>query len=261
MNSPYQNLRVERPAEGVQVVQFHRPHALNALDTETLNELNDCVGAAETEGKVRVIIFTGGGDGTFISGGDISEMSNMGPQEASSYSRLGQRVLQRLVESDIVTIAAINGHALGGGLEFALACDIRLASETASVGLPEVTLGAVCGFGGTQRLPRIIGVSKAAEMLLTGKRVAAAEALSWGIVSNVVAGPELLPAAVQLARDILSCAPMAVRVTKRLMHQGLQTDIYSGLALEQYAFAFIFSSDSQKEGMRAFLEKRPPRFE
>ena len=261
MSTQYKNLRIEPADDGVQVAQIDRPQTLNALDSETLNELSDYVSAAEADGEVRVIIFTGGSDGVFISGGDISEMSDMGPQEASAYSELGQSVLQGLVESKIVTIAAINGHALGGGLEFALACDLRIASERASVGVPEVTLGAVCGFGGTQRLPRTIGVSKAAEMLLTGRRVPAGEALSWGIVSRVVSDAELLPTALQLAQDVVSCGPLAVQVTKRLMHQGLQTDIHTGLALEQHAFGVIFSSDSQKEGMRAFLEKRPPRFE
>lgn len=261
MNTNQKYLRIESATDEISVVQIDRPQTLNALDSETLNQLNDYVFEAESQGRIRVVIFTGGGDGVFVSGADISEMSAMGPQEASSYSRLGQSVFQRLVESTVVTIAAINGHALGGGLEFALACDLRIASEAASFGVPEVTLGAVCGFGGTQRLPRTIGVSKAAEMLLTGRRVSAEEALSWGIVSNVVTDTELLPAAIQLAQDVVSCAPMAVQLTKRLLHQGLQSTIDSGLALEQYAFGVIFSSDSQKEGMRAFLEKRPPRFE
>lgn len=235
MNTNQKYLRIESATDEISVVQIDRPQTLNALDSETLNQLNDYVFEAESQGRIRVVIFTGGGDGVFVSGADISEMSAMGPQEASSYSRLGQSVFQRLVESTVVTIAAINGHALGGGLEFALACDLRIASEAASFGVPEVTLGAVCGFGGTQRLPRTIGVSKAAEMLLTGRRVSAEEALSWGIVSNVVTDTELLPAAIQLAQDVVSCAPMAVQLTKRLLHQSLQSTIDSGLALEQYA--------------------------
>ena len=261
MKTQYQNLDHYSPAENILVVEIRRPGKLNALDTETLYEIMDCLNAAESSGDVRVIIFTGSGDKAFIAGGDIVEMSRMEPLEASRYSELGHEVTLLMEESPIVTIAAINGYALGGGLEFALACDLRIASENARMGLTEVTLGAVCGFGGSQRLPRTIGISKAAEMLLTGRAITAAEALSWGLVSKVVPGSELLSTAVDLAQTITTCGPLAVRITKRLIYQGLQMDIHSALALEQHAFGVIFSSHDQKEGMLAFLEKRPPKYQ
>lgn len=262
MKKDYVNLNLFFPAEGIAVVEINRPKQLNALDTATLKSISEFLQFAEDEKQINVIIYTGNGDKAFISGGDICEMAQMRPIEASNYSKLGHLVTSKMTASRIITIAAINGYALGGGLEFALACDIRIASNNAIFGLPEVTLGAVCGFGGSQRLPRTIGVSKAAEMLLTGKPITASEAMSWGLISDITTNSqETLPAAIELAKSINECSPTAVSVTKRLLHQGLQADIFSGLTLEQHAFWGVFSFPDRKEGMNAFLEKRKPNYQ
>jgi enoyl-CoA hydratase len=209
---------------------------------------------------VRAIIVTGAGDRAFIAGADIAEMKDKSPSEALAFARLGQAVCSAIEAAPQPVIAAINGYALGGGCEIALACDIRLASETAVLGQPEVALGVPPGWGGTQRLPRVIGPGLARELIYTGRRVGAEEALRIGLVNAVYPPAELLERARALAAEIARNAPVAVRLSKEAIRRGLDVDLAAGLALEAQAFALAFSTADQREGMSAFLEKRSPEF-
>ncbi len=251
----YENLLVTSEA-GIGTITINRPKALNALNGATLVELERAVQQLDADASVGVILVTGSGEKAFVAGADISEMADFGPQHAEEHARRGQRVIGSFENCRKPTIAAINGYALGGGLELALACDIRLASENAVVGLPEVSLAVIPGFGGTQRLPRVVGEGIAKELIFTGRKVKAEEALRIGLVNRVVPLAELMPAAQQMARDILANGPYAVRLAKEVVHRGLETDLDHGLDIEQKAFGLVFATRDQKEGMRAFLEKR-----
>ncbi len=244
----------------VAVVTVDRPERLNALNTQALQELLESFERLARDSSVRAIIVTGAGDRAFIAGADIAEMKDKGPSEALAFARLGQAVCSAIEAAPQPVIAAINGYALGGGCEIALACDIRLASETAVLGQPEVTLGVPPGWGGTQRLPRVIGPGLARELIYTGRRVGAQEALRIGLVNAVYPPGELLERARALAADIARNAPVAVRLSKEAIRRGLDVDLETGLALEAQAFALAFSTADQREGMSAFLEKRSPEF-
>lgn len=244
----------------VAVVTVDRPERLNALNTQSLQELLESFERLARDSSVRAIIVTGAGDRAFIAGADIAEMKDKGPSEALAFARLGQVVCSAIEAAPQPVIAAINGYALGGGCEIALACDIRLASETAVLGQPEVTLGVPPGWGGTQRLPRVIGPGLARELIYTGRRVGAQEALRIGLVNAVYPPGELLERARALAADIVRNAPVAVRLSKEAIRRGLDVDLETGLALEAQAFALAFSTADQREGMSAFLEKRSPEF-
>ena len=244
----------------VAVVTVDRPERLNALNTQSLQELLESFERLARDSSVRAIIVTGAGDRAFIAGADIAEMKDKGPSEALAFARLGQAVCSAIDAAPQPVIAAINGYALGGGCEIALACDIRLASETAVLGQPEVTLGVPPGWGGTQRLPRVIGPGLARELIYTGRRVGAQEALRIGLVNAVYPPGELLERARALAADIARNAPVAVRLSKEAIRRGLDVDLETGLALEAQAFALAFSTADQREGMSAFLEKRSPEF-
>jgi enoyl-CoA hydratase len=244
----------------VALVTVDRPERLNALNTQSLQELLESFERLARDSSVRAIIVTGAGDRAFIAGADIAEMKDKGPSEALAFARLGQAVCSAIEAAPQPVIAAINGYALGGGCEIALACDIRLASETAVLGQPEVTLGVPPGWGGTQRLPRVIGPGLARELIYTGRRVGAQEALRIGLVNAVYPPGELLERARALAADIARNAPVAVRLSKEAIRRGLDVDLETGLALEAQAFALAFSTADQREGMSAFLEKRSPEF-
>jgi enoyl-CoA hydratase len=248
------------PDGPIAVVTMSRQEALNAFNTEQLQALLEAVNAVATNRDIRAAILTGEGQRAFAAGADIREMAEKSPTEALAFSRLGQSVTRAIEGAPQPWIAAINGHALGGGCEMALACDIRLASDNATLGQPEVVLGVVPGFGGTQRLTRLVGPGIASELILTGRRVSAGEALRLGLVNAVYPPVELLPKAREMAQAIAAAGPLAVAVARRLIAHALDTDLASGLAREAENFALLFDSHDQKEGMRAFTEKRVAEF-
>lgn len=253
-------VRRERREDGITIVTIDRPKALNALDRATLLRLGVLLDEAAEDPSLRALVLTGGGEKAFVAGGDISAMATMTTQEAHAFARLGQGVLGKLEALSVPTIAAVNGFALGGGLELALACDLVYASEKAKLGQPEVNLGVIPGFGGTQRLPRRIGPMKALELCVTGDLLDAATAKQWGLVLEVFPPAELLARVLELAGRIASRGPVAVAAAKRALRAGLQADQATGCALELEAFAVLFGTQDQKEGMQAFLQKRPARF-
>lgn len=236
----------------VGLVTFNRPEALNALNSETLNALDDILDAIEKDDSIRCIVFTGTGK-AFIAGADIKEMESLTAEQGRAFSRLGQEVFDRVEKLEKVTIAAVNGFALGGGCEMALCCDIRIASEKARFGQPEVTLGITPGFGGTQRLPKMIGVSKAKQLIFTGDMIDANKALEFGLVSEVC--ENAVTCAMTLADKIASRAPLAVQYSKMAIDQGLNMGADSGSRIESQVFGLCFATEDQKNGMRAFVEK------
>jgi len=249
-------------ADGIARLTIQRPDKLNALNRETVGEIRVALEAFGADPAARALILTGSGEKAFVAGADIAELAEQTPQGGKDYSLYGQGVLALLETSVKPTIAAINGFALGGGLEIALACHIRLASENAKLGLPEVTLGIIPGFGGTQRLPRLVGKGKALEIILSGEPVDAREAHRIGLVNRVVPLAELLPEAEKLARTILSRGPVAVRFAIEAVGRGLEMPAAEGHFLEATLFGLLTTSEDMKEGTRAFLEKprRSPTF-
>jgi len=256
----YQNLLVEG-AGPVAVVTINRPQVLNALDDTTLRELTDAFIALMKDAAVRCVILTGAGEKAFVAGADIAAMAGFGADEGRALSELGHRLGAVMEGARAPIIAAVNGFALGGGLEFALACDFALASSNARMGLPEVGLGVIPGFGGTQRLARRIGPGRARELVYTGNVIGAEEALRLGLVNAVTEPAGLMPAARALAEKIASRAPLAVAAAKRALREGADLPLGQALALEAQLFGALFATADQKEGMRAFLEKRPAKFE
>lgn len=255
----YQYLQLEQ-ADGIAVMTINRPDALNAIDNAVLAEIKHAFAALEDEKGIGVIIFTGAGDKAFVAGGDVAYMSRMSLPEARQFVYGGQAVLLSIERSSKVTIAAINGYALGGGTELALACDIRLAAENAQLGLPETSLGLLPGWGGTQRMARLLGSGLAKELIFTARRVKAEEALRIGLVNRVVPRAELLSEARAMAQQILRNSPIAVQQSKRAINQGLQTSIDQGLAIEAEAWLVLFATHDRKEGTSAFAEKRTAQF-
>lgn len=235
---------------------INRPEALNALSTLVLEELGQAIDELK---DVRVLVITGEGR-SFVAGADISEMANFSSAEALAFGERGAKVFRKLEQLDIPVIAAVNGFALGGGCELAMACDIRIASEKAKFGQPEVGLGIPPGFSGTQRLPRLVGAGVAAELIFTARTIRADEALRIGLVNQVVPAEELMNTVYGIAEEISSKSPNAIALSKRAIQRGLQSDIDTGIAIENYLFSNAFSSPEQKEGMSAFLEKRKPNF-
>lgn len=236
------------------VITINRPDALNALNLEVLEDLALAVEKADKDQDVYVLIITGA-DRSFVAGADISQMKDFSPSEAKAFGDFGNGVFLKIESLSKPVIAAVNGFALGGGCELAMACDIRIASEKAKFGQPEVGLGITPGFGGTQRMPRIVGLSKAKELILTARNINAEEALSIGLVSKVVPGDELMDAAVSMANDIAKNAQIAVRQSKAAINRGMQSDVGTGTAFESQAFALCFSTEDQKDAMTAFVNK------
>ncbi len=245
---------------GVATLTLNRPEALNAFNTEQLHLLRDALAEVAADPDIRVLVLTGAGERAFAAGADIREMAGLSPDGGLAFGRLGHAVTRAVETLPQPVIAAVNGYALGGGCELAIACDIRLASENAVFAQPEVSLGIPPGWGGSQRLPRLVGPGIAAEMILTGRRVAAAEALRIGLVNRVVPLPDLMPAAAELAATIAANGPVAVRAAKRLMALAFDGNPAVGLETECTVFGSVFGSPEQREGMGAFVEKRKPSF-
>ena len=239
----------------VAILTIDRQEALNALNTQVLCDLDEAITKVEQADDVHAVIITGAGR-SFVAGADIGEMKGFSAIDGKKFGVHGGGIFLRLENLSKPVIAAVNGFALGGGCELSMACDIRLASEKAKFGQPEVGLGITPGFGGTQRLPRIVGISKAMELILTAKVIGAAEAKAIGLVSEVYPPEELLPKAKELAQAICANAQIAVCESKRCIRMGMQTDIATGSAFEAEAFGVCFGTEDQTEGMSAFLEKR-----
>lgn len=247
-------------AGGVATVTINRPKALNALNYDTLKELLDCFGEIGLSNDIQAVIVTGSGEKSFIAGADISFMAQLNTLEAREFGRLGHEAMSAIETLPQPVIAAVNGFALGGGCELALACDIRIAAVNAKFGQPEVNLGVLPGFGGTQRLPRLIGKGHANELLFSGKMINAEEACRIGLVNRVVEQAKLLEECTSLAEMIVAKAAVAVRLCKEAVNNGLEMDLARGCGYEAELFGVCFSSEDQKEGMKAFLEKRAPQF-
>ena len=237
------------------VLTMNRPEALNALNEQVLRDLDAALDAVEANDEVLVVILTGAGR-SFVAGADIAQMKDLTPVQAKKFGSYGNQVFLKLENFPKPVIAAVNGFALGGGCELSMACDIRLASEKAKFGQPEVGLGITPGFSGTQRLPRRVGVAKAKELIFSGKQIGAEEAKRIGLVNEVYAAEELLNKAVEMAKSFTANAPIAVKYSKACIDRGMQMDIDNGIALENELFAMCFATEDQKEGMGAFLEKR-----
>jgi enoyl-CoA hydratase len=255
-----ENLLLEN-SEGIATVTVNRPSAMNAMTVSTLEELEEVVAEIVRNRGIRAAILTGAGTKAFVAGADIAVMRNMTSTQARDLALQAHRIYASIEQSPKPFIAAVNGYALGGGCELAMACDIRLASETAKFGQPEINIGILPGFGGTQRLPRLVGKGRALEIILTGEMIDAREALRIGLVNRVVPQGELLDEARQLARKIAAKGLVAVKLCKEAVGNGLEMDLAKACAYEAELFGYSFSTADQKEGMGAFLEKRPAVFQ
>ena len=255
----YKNIIVEKK-DGIGTIKINRPKVLNALNKDTILELTKAVAELEKDKNVKVVILTGEGDKAFIAGADISQMKDMSPLEAKEFAEMGHNLLMNIESSRLPFIAAINGFALGGGCEVLMACDICIAGSSAKIGQPEINLGIHPGFGGTQRLPRLVGRMKAKELLLTGRNIDAEEACRIGLVNMVVEDDKLTETVEKMAGKIASKSTVQTDFIKSLVNKGADIDLHSACALEISYFASSFSTEDQKEGMTAFLEKRKPTF-
>lgn len=253
------NILLQKEA-GIGLVTVNRPKQLNALDRNTVEELSELIDLIKADDEIKVIILTGAGNKAFVAGGDIGFMQNLTPMEAREFACFGQGVLRKLESMPKPVIAAINGFCLGGGCELAMACDFSIASSNAKFGQPEVGLGVTAGFGGTQRLPRLIGVGRARQLLYTGETIDAQEALRIGLVNAVVPENDLMDYVINIARKIISKGQVAVRFSKAAINNGMQTDIDRAMTIEADIFGLCFSTEDQKEGMKAFTQKRAPQF-
>ena len=242
------------------IITINRPKALNALNLQTLEELRSCLTELGNNDSIAVLILTGGGEKSFVAGADISFMQNIDVLAARRFAKVGHEAGKLLEDLPQPVIAAVNGFALGGGCELAIACDIRYASENAKFGQPEVNLGVIPGFGGTQRLPRLIGKGLANELLFSGEIIDAQEALRIGLVNKVFAPDVLMEKCLVLAETIASRGPLAVRLCKEVVNHGMEMDLARSCSYERDLFSLCFASKEQKEGMSAFLEKRAPKF-
>jgi enoyl-CoA hydratase len=256
----YENVRTHNN-DGILTITIDRPKVLNALNAQTVGEIGQAFEAARDDASVKAVIVTGGGEKAFVAGADIAELAQMTPITGKEIAEKGQRVFRSIERFPKPVIAAINGFALGGGCELALACHIRIASEKAQLGLPEVTLGIIPGYGGTQRMARLLGKGKALEMILTGDRIGAAEAERIGLVNKVVPADQLLAAAQEMARKIASRGPLAVRSAIEAVMSGSDMPFEEGQFLEATLFGLLASTEDMKEGMAAFLEKRAAGFQ
>jgi enoyl-CoA hydratase len=246
--------------DGIVTITFNRPKALNALNRALLTELNQALSEIEKDESARVLVLTGSGDKAFVAGADINELAACNTLQAKRFAKLGQQTISRLQALDIPVIAAVNGFALGGGSEIALACDFIYAADTANFGLPEITLGLIPGFGGTQRLPRLLGANRAKELIFTGQMVPAADALAMGWVNTVCPADELMSSVNKIAANLAAKGRVALRAAKQAINNGLNSDLATGLNLELDAFAICMASVDAKEGTTAFLEKRKAEF-
>ena len=239
----------------VAVITINRPKALNALNAEVLGDIEAAFDAVDLS-EIRAIIITGAGEKSFVAGADIAAMSTMTKEQGEAFGKFGNDIFRKIETFPVPVIAAVNGFALGGGNELAMSCDIRICADNAVFGQPEVGLGITPGFGGTQRLARLIGVGKAKEMVYGARNIKADEAYRLGLVNAVYTQEELMPAAMKLASTIAKNAPIAVRNSKKAMNEGLQVDMDQAIVIEEKAFGGCFETEDQREGMTAFLEKR-----
>ena len=246
---------------GIATITINRPKALNALNLDTVTELKDAIEKIAVDKAVKVVVITGAGEKSFVAGADIKEMATKTPAEGREWGQFGQNVFTEIENMPQPVIAAINGFCLGGGCELSCACDIRYASENAKFGQPEVGLGITPGFGGTQRLTRVVGRGQAKELIYTGGMIGAEDAKAIGLVNKVVPQEELMPAVLKLAGKIANNAPVAVQLSKAAINRGINCDVVTGIAYEAEVFGLCFSTNDQKEGMAAFVEKRKPTFE
>lgn len=252
----FKNLLVSKE-ENITVLTVNRPQVMNALNDETISELKKAFQQLEEDGNIRVIILTGAGEKAFIAGADINELKALDTEEKGEIKALkGQNLFYFIEDSTKIVIAAVNGFALGGGCEIALSCDIRIASDNAKFGQPEVNLGIIPGYGGTQRLPRLVGKGKAMEMILTGDMIDASEAFRIGLVEKVVTPAELLKACKEIATKISSKAPLAIKAAKRCINYGVDANMKLGTDMEAREFGKLMVSQDKEEGMSAFLGKR-----
>lgn len=247
--------------DGLALLVIDRPKALNALNEAVLSQIDLAWDRLEEDPAVRVVILTGGGEKAFVAGADISELKGLSQQQGFRAGRRGQRLFSRIEQSRLLTIAAVNGFALGGGLELAMACDIRVLSEKAVVGLPEVSLGVIPGYGGTQRMTRLVGPSHALELIATGRKIDAARAEAIGLANRVVAPDQLLDSCKALAQEILANAPLAVSAAKRAVRVASESKLDEGYYVEAREFAGLCASQDAKEGMTAFFERRKAQFQ
>ncbi len=253
------NVIVEKE-NNIGIISINRPDALNALNSDTLSDIKTAIEQVKDDDEISIVIITGVGEKAFVAGADIKEMKDMTPLQARKFIHFGQGVFNDIDNLPKPTIAAVKGYALGGGCELALSCDMIIASEKAKFGLPEVTLGIHPGFGGTQRLPRLIGSAKAKELIFTGEMIDAQEALRIGLVNKVVPIGKVIDEAKALAQKILKNGPIAIRLVKSAINAGLNVPLEKGLAYEAETQGLAFATEDKKEGLEAFLEKRKPNF-
>ena len=251
----FENLLIERD-DAVAVVTFNRPKVLNALNTQTMNELSAALADFKSDAGVRAIVLTGAGEKSFVAGADINELAVQTPVQGKEHARRGQQIFDAIEQLGKPVIAAINGFALGGGCEMVMACTMRVAADTARLGQPEINLGIIPGYGGSQRLPRLVGRGIALEILLSGDMISASRAYEIGLVNRVVPAAELMTEARKLAQLLASKAPIATRYIIEAVNQGLDAPLTVGQYVETALFGAIASSADMKEGTRAFLEKR-----
>jgi len=256
----YENVLLEQPEQGIYLLSVNRPKVLNALNAPTLDELGAAIAEVGADSDARALLVTGAGERAFVAGADIAAMRDMSAAEGKRFSANGTQVFRSLELLPVPTIAVVRGYALGGGCELAMSCDWIVAAENAVFGQPEVNLGIIPGFGGTQRLARLVGRARALELITTGRRVEAQEALALGLVNHVYAAEQVLEEAMQIARAIASKGPIAVRLAKESVQRGQHLDMDSACLLENDAFALCCGTEDQREGMSAFLEKREARF-
>jgi enoyl-CoA hydratase len=255
----YEHLQVEID-EAVALVTVNRPAVLNALNAASISELEQAMLQVRDDAAVRVVILTGAGTKAFVAGADIKEMSSLSPVEGYEYARTGQRLLDLIENLGKPVIAAVNGFALGGGNELAMACTVRVAADTARFGQPEIKLGLIPGYAGTQRLSRLVGQGRALHLLLTGEAIDAQEAWRIGLVNRVVPAADVLSEARTLATSLAAAAPVAVRYILDAVHHGREMPLADGTRFEATLFGLVFSTDDMREGTRAFIEKRKPEF-
>src|SRR5580700_5676933 len=255
----FQNIKFEKKNQ-IAYVTIDRPKVLNALNMATMQELKQAFAAIKDDAEVRVVILTGAGEKAFVAGADISELAQQSPISAKEYTHRGQAIIDSIEDLGKPVIACINGFALGGGCELAMACTMRLASENAKLGQPEVKLGLLPGYGGTQRLPRLVGKGIAMQLVLTGEMISAQDAYRIGLVNEVVAAAELIPRAEAIAAKIVANAPLAIQYCMEAVNHGLDMTLADGLFLEATLFGVCCATEDKNEGTKAFLEKRPAEF-
>ncbi|MGK0467753.1 short-chain-enoyl-CoA hydratase [Clostridium sp.] len=255
----FQNLLYKKVGN-IGILSINNPKSLNALNLAIFKEINAAIDMVEADEEVYVLIITGEGK-AFVAGADIEEMKSLNVEESRKFGKIGSDVFRKIELMEKPVIAAVNGFALGGGCELAMSCDIRIASEKAKLGLPEVSLGITPGFSGTLRLPRLVGIAKAKELIYTGNIISAEDAEKIGLVNKVVPQEELMSITLNLANKIASVAQIAVKYSKSAINRGIETDIETGMAMENDIFGLCFATKDQREGMTAFIEKRKPVFQ